>query len=389
MGDSTTTEDGLSREVEQTIDRVTAWMVEQGVRLAPGESMLAVGGAHALPLLRRLVLAAHRRGAYGDIILRDEQAFRRILTECDTDHLRQPSPHMKALLPGLAAIIDVDPYRDHGMLGRLPPKAMAAWSQGRRELSPFILKHGVRVIYTGYPTPEQAAFYGVPFDRFEQSYWRAADTDYAAIARRGAGVAAALDAGEQVVIRSGRTGGDPEEFTLTLSIAGRSSVVDDGVVSPEDVGRGFNMGNLPCGEVFLAPQETSAAGKVCFQLVRHHGWEARDLVVEFRDGRVVGHEALMDRDMFAQWVGAASGDADRLGELGIGLNPDVSEITGYTLLDEKIGSTIHLALGDNRGFGGQNQSSLHWDLLVQEPTVEIDGRPLMERGCLVLPEGVG
>ena len=76
--------------------------------------------------------------------------------------------------------------------------------------------------------------------------------------------------------------------------------------------------------------------------------------------------------------------ARRLGELGLGLNPGIDRFTGSILYDEKIGGTVHLALGQSYPeTGGVNESALHWDLIVDTSTggrITADGRVVMEDG---------
>ena len=59
-----------------------------------------------------------------------------------------------------------------------------------------------------------------------------------------------------------------------------------------------------------------------------------------------------------------------LGEFGIGLNPAIDQVTGCTLLDEKMLGTAHIALGENRALGGINNSALHWDLVIQNVRID-------------------
>ena len=69
-------------------------------------------------------------------------------------------------------------------------------------------------------------------------------------------------------------------------------------------------------------------------------------------------------------VANGGGDSEILGELGIGLNPAITRVTGCTLLDEKMVGTAHVALGENRALGGVNNSALHWDLVIQGAQLE-------------------
>jgi aminopeptidase len=159
---------------------------------------------------------------------------------------------------------------------------------------------------------------------------------------------------------------------LRLSVAGRSWVNSDG------------RRNMPSGEVFTGPHETSANGTIRFDVPSSgRGAEVSGVELSFRDGEVVSARAHIG-DAHLQAALATDAGARRLGELGIGTNTGIDRATGSTLLDEKIAGTVHLALG--RSYpetGGVNQSALHWDLICdlrEGGLVTIDGEPLIEDG---------
>ena len=159
---------------------------------------------------------------------------------------------------------------------------------------------------------------------------------------------------------------------LTLSVAGRRFLNSDG------------RQNMPSGEVYTSPVETSAEGRIRFDFpVCRGGREVHDVRLVFRDGKVVEADAAKNRDYLLATLDTDAG-ARRLGELGIGTNDRIQRFTRHILFDEKIGGTIHLALG--RGFeqaGGRNRSAVHWDLikdLRRGGAVYVDGRLLQKDG---------
>ena len=139
---------------------------------------------------------------------------------------------------------------------------------------------------------------------------------------------------------------------LTLSVKGRTWVNSDG------------KRNMPSGEVFTGPHETSATGVVYFDVPSSPaGVEVAGVTLRFEEGIVV--EAHAERgDEYLQETLETDEGARRLGEVGIGTNFGIDRPSGTILLDEKIGGTVHLALG--RSYpetGGKNRSALHWDLI--------------------------
>ncbi len=162
---------------------------------------------------------------------------------------------------------------------------------------------------------------------------------------------------------------------VTLGVKGRAWVNSDG------------KRNMPSGEVFTGPHETSANGHVRFTLPSSPaGVEVRGVELELRDGEVVSATAEAGQEYLEHALATDAG-ARRLGELGIGTNYGIDRPTGTILLDEKMGGTVHLALGRSYAeTGGTNESALHWDLICDLRAggrITVDGEVLQEDGRFV------
>jgi aminopeptidase len=147
--------------------------------------------------------------------------------------------------------------------------------------------------------------------------------------------------------------------------------------------------NLPDGEVYTGPHEGSAEGTVTFTFPAvWHGYEVTGIILRFEAGRVIEAQAATGEEFLRAALDLDEG-ARRLGELAIGLNRGIDRATGDTLLDEKIGGSFHLALGDSYPeTGGSNESDLHWDMvcdLRDRGSIEADGREIYRDGRF-LPE---
>nr|MBA3534082.1 aminopeptidase [Ardenticatenales bacterium] len=77
-------------------------------------------------------------------------------------------------------------------------------------------------------------------------------------------------------------------------------------------------------------------------------------------------------------------DKNRIGEMGIGINSEIHAPTGYLLTDEKIMGTVHFAIGHNQFMGGNNKSTMHWDMVMLQPTVTLDDQVLLDDGRFTL-----
>jgi aminopeptidase len=165
---------------------------------------------------------------------------------------------------------------------------------------------------------------------------------------------------------------EAEGTDLTLSVEGRTWINSDG------------KRNMPSGEVFTGPHEATAEGRIRFTIPSSpRGVEVAGIELEFREGRVV--EARAERgEEYLEATLATDEGASRLGEIGIGTNFGIDRPVGAILFDEKIGGTVHLAVG--RSYpetGGTNESAVHWDMICdlrRGGTLYADGEPIQRDG---------
>ena len=136
--------------------------------------------------------------------------------------------------------------------------------------------------------------------------------------------------------------------------------------------------NFPDGEVFTGPVLDSVNGTINFSFPAvHHGREVQDVRLTFKDGKVIDASASKGEEFFINMLDMDAGSR-RVGECAIGTNFGIQQYTRNTLFDEKIGGTVHFALG--AGYpetGNTNESGLHWDMvcdLRKGGYIEVDGQ---------------
>ena len=192
------------------------------------------------------------------------------------------------------------------------------------------------------------------------------DADYAAIDAACDDVLAQVGDADEVRVTS------PAGTDIAFGIGDREWLADTGMVhEPGD------FSNLPAGEVFIAP-ETATGTYVVDGTMMPHGLldDGQELTFEVEDGFVtsVSDDAVRaEIETAAESVGDA---AYNLAELGIGTNVGVGEPVGSVLLDEKAGGTVHIAIGDNAGIGGETDAPIHLDGILRNPTVYADGEAI-------------
>ncbi|WP_227133312.1 aminopeptidase [Halorubellus salinus] len=166
---------------------------------------------------------------------------------------------------------------------------------------------------------------------------------------------------------------------ITFEAGEREWLADTGMV--HDSG---DFSNLPAGEVFVAPETANGRFVVDGTMMPYERLDDdQTLAFDVEDGQVVNIEDDRIAEQFADLAEEAGDVVYNLAELGIGTNVAVTDLVGSVLLDEKAAGTVHIAIGDNAGIGGDTDAPIHSDGVIQDPTVyadeEVVDLPTVER----------
>jgi aminopeptidase len=366
--------------IHVNFQEVAQKIVDVCAQIKKDETVYIRGRTDNLEFCEALALQCRKRGAYPLIeVVSDDYRFRD-LTETPIEVIEKAPRHF------LSAIEKTDVFFSIGVepknperFKNIPEEREAARRQFSKQIIELFNNHPEkRRVGMGFPTEEQAALYNIAFDEFYTMFWRAMNIDYRKLSEKAKKLANIIKNATDIHITTEK-GTD-----LHMNIAGRRISLDDGIIDEEDMRTGNRLLNLPTGEVYVTPHEDEVEGTVIFDLAFHRGNRIEDVEVEIKNGIATPIRAKHGFSIFEDVLQKATGDRYKIGELGIGLNPEVTKAVGYVLTDEKIIGTIHLAFGENRGYGGKNESDIHWDVLVMEPTMTVNGTVLMDKGELLL-----
>jgi aminopeptidase len=243
-------------------------------------------------------------------------------------------------------------------LTRIPPDRMAKRREATRDLSRRYLERAaageLKWCLTQAPTHADAQEAEMSLSEYEDFVYTAGHLDredpvaaWEAVAEEQAGIVSRLSR-----MRSLRVVGPDTD--LTVSVGGRKWISAAGTH------------NFPDGEVFTGPVEDGTRGTVRFSFPAIYGGrEVTDVRLTFEAGRVTGATAAKGQE-FLQVMLDLDGGARVLGEFAFGLNYGIQQWTRNILFDEKIGGTLHMALGAAYpDTGGRNVSGLHWDMILE------------------------
>jgi aminopeptidase len=354
-------------------DLVNRWadlLVDYCLRVKPGETIVIGSELAARPLVEACYRALVLRRAQPLVRLELpglSEFFIQNATEEQLGHTSIVGLHEAESVDGR---IRISAETDTRSMSRIDPARQAIADRARDPIRRAASRK--RWVLTQYPTSAYADDARMDLAEYESFVASAMFLDrddpvaaWQALGARQAGLVEFMSGVSTVRIEA-------EGTDLTLSVAGRTWINSDG------------RRNMPSGEIFTGPVEDSPRGRLrCGFPVCRSGRELVGISLEFEGGRVVSAHADEGESYLRSMLDLDAG-ARRLGELGLGLNPGIQRFTGSILYDEKIGGTVHLALGQSYPeTGGVNESALHWDLIVDTRTggrITADGRVVMEDG---------
>ncbi|EJN59438.1 aminopeptidase [Halogranum rubrum] len=192
------------------------------------------------------------------------------------------------------------------------------------------------------------------------------DADYRAIKQHCDDVLAQVEDADEIRVTT------PEGTDITFTPGDREWFADTGMVHEPG-----QFSNLPAGEVFVSPEDVNGTYVVDGTMMPYGLLtDGQQLRFEVEDGYVTSISDDEVREQVETAAEEVGQDAYNLAELGIGTNVGVDELVGSVLLDEKAAGTVHIAIGDDAGIGGDTDAPLHLDGILKEPTVYADGEEI-------------
>lgn len=334
-----------------------------------GQTILIEAQPPAMPLVQALIAAVLERGAYPVVLVPQLSQVADFYTK-GGDWINKVPAAMQVLLENCHASLRIESQENPLDLQGVDPACLAAYRKGWKPHSEMRLRK--RWCSTLYPTSGYAQQGGMSTQDFRAFVERALFLDrpdpivaWQEVSAFQAKLIERLSQAKEIRLEA-------EGTDLRMKVEGRGWINSDG------------KRNMPSGEVFTGPHEESAEGEVRFNLpVVTNGQRVEGVYLRFAKGLVVEARAERGEEYLLRMLDTDPG-ARRLGELGIGTNFGIDRPIGQILYDEKMGGTVHLALGS--GYvetGSTNQSAIHWDLILdlrQGGRIWADGEVVEIRG---------
>jgi len=366
--------------VDSRIDALAHILVEHSLNIKKNDLFLISGSPVAAPLITAVYERALEKGAHPHVRLGLEALSEIYYKHANKDQLTFLSPLDEFETKTIDARLSIISPENTRYMSHVDPKQQALRSRAAQPIHDIFLKRAasgdLRWCVTLFPTNASAQDAEMSLRDYEDFVYQAAhvwDDDpigfWKSMGQDQQKMKNILEKKKTIQILG-------EDTDLTLSVEKRTWIPC------------FGKENFPDGELFTGPVETSAEGYIHFPFpLVYGGRRVDDVKLWFEKGVVVKATAANGLDFLESMIQMDEG-SNRLGELAFGLNYGIKEYTKNILFDEKIGGTMHLALGN--GYpetGSSNASGLHWDMVIdlrKKGKVLADGELIFENGSFVV-----
>jgi len=347
---------------DQRIEKLAKLCVNYSVDVKPKEKVVIQGSGLAFPLINEIYKECLLNDAYPLIIptLDVQYTFFKYAKE---HQLKYVSPFRKFMIENVDVSIAIFCNSNPKRLTNVDPARIKMQRASQRKLMEVFLKRIAegKTKWTGLPYPinaqaQEAAMSLAEYEDFVYSSCLVDKEDpiaeWKTISQQQEKICEFLNQVGEIRI----VGKDTD---LTLNVKGRKWINSDG------------KRNMPSGEVFTGPIEDSANGTIRFTFPGiYSGRDVEDIKLTFKDGKVVKASAAKGKELLQQILKIDG--ANRIGEVAIGTNYGITKFTKSMLFDEKMGGTMHIAIGASLPeTGGLNRSAIHWDILKDMKQGEI------------------
>lgn len=364
------------------IEKMAQILVDYSTRVQPGDRVAIAATVLAEPLVRALYERILDRGGHPHLLLDFANQDESFYAHAKDEHLDFVPLFHKMAFEQFEVLIKIRSEANTRALSSVDPQRQSRRQRGLSALLQAQMRRGaegsLRWMSTLYPTAAYAMEAEVGLLEYQDFVFRACHADkntpdpvayWQGVHREQERIVKWIEGHDLVHIQG-------PNADLTLSIRGRKFRNASG------------QNNLPDGEIYTAPVETSVKGWVRFTYPAVYlGRVVEGVELTFKEGRVVRASAEKNQEFLLKMLDIDAG-ARYLGEFAIGTNFEIDRFTRNILFDEKIGGSFHIALG--AGYpetGSQNQSVIHWDMICdlrQDAQISVDGEVIYRNGAFTI-----
>jgi aminopeptidase len=368
---------GAKKLYDPRLSKLAHLLVNYSLGVKKGDQLAVIGSVNAQPLMLEVYKEALVIGALPDLLPSFSETSELYFKYASDEQLQAPpSPIEMASRTSYDALLTIQAPSNVKSLSQVGPAKITLSRRAGTELSKIFWQRmssgEMRWCGTLYPTQGLAQEAGMGYYEYADFVFKAGlldadnpEAEWLKIHDQQERVSAEMDQRKSFRIVS-------EDTDLRFQAAGRHWVNCDGKL------------NFPDGEVFTGPIEDTVEGHIRFSFPGIYGGkEIEDIRLTFERGKVVKAEAAKGQELLHALLDTDAGSR-YVGEIAVGTNPGITKFSKNMLFDEKIGGTVHLALGRSIPMSfGKNESAIHWDMLCdmrQGGEIFADGELIYKAG---------
>lgn len=356
-------------------------IVNQCAHIQEGKFVMITGWVRDLELLEDITINVRKLGAFPLLTMGSERITRRMYTDVPEKYDTQVPENELKLLNIVDAIISVDYNEMQGLMADIPVERFLKKVKANEPVNDLIAKRNIKGVNLGnglYPTEANAKQYGLTQKELSDIFWKGVNVDYAKLEATGKSVQTVLAAGKEVQITN------PNGTDLKVRIENRPVIVSDGVLSKEDLEKGFASSQvyLPAGEAYVAPVPGTAEGTVVVDHTFYQGKDITGLTLTFKAGKLTSMTAKSGLEPLKELYDVAEPGKDEFSFIDLCLNPNVQLKPGSKLVAWMPAGMVTVGIGNNVWAGGENKTAYSLSSYLPGSTLKVDGRVLIENGML-------
>lgn len=332
-------------------------LVDYSTNVQKGElTVIKTDTAQSAPLIKEIYKAVIKRGGHPVVRCGIDGLAETFLNCANDEQLGFVDEMTKIEYETVKNFISISAPANLKRLARISPEKQAKRSNATRELSTKLMeraaKGDAKWVIADFPTNALAQEAKMSLEDYTQFIINSCYLDCENPVEKWKAIGQEQQTKADYLNKTTKIRFVGEKTDITFSTEGRKWINCCG------------LNNFPDGEIFTSPVENSANGTIYFDFPAiYRGNEANKILLTLENGKVVDYKVEQGEDFFSAMINQDEG-ARFVGEIAIGTNDRIQEITGNILFDEKIGGAIHMALGASYPeTGGKNISGLHWDLI--------------------------
>ncbi|MDX1437757.1 MAG: aminopeptidase [Anaerolineales bacterium] len=351
-------------------------LVNYSLEIKHGDWVILWGDMDGLPLITEIQRQVLKAGGHLETAFRSDALIEDVLKYGSEEQIRWTPPGLAGAVDRADAAITIRAPSNTRQLAKIDPAKQAFRAEAIGAISRKIIERqragSLRWTTTNFPCHALAQEADMSLREYEDFVYHATHADdpdpiryWENVHKEHLRLLEWLKGKERLEVRG-------PHVDLSFSVKGRKFLDASGKL------------NMPDGEIYTSPVEDSVDGRIRYSFPAiHDGRQVDGIELQFEQGRVVQATASKNEAYLNQLLDMDEG-ARYLGEFAIGTNNNIQQYTGSTLYDEKIGGTIHLAVGF--GFeeaGSKNHSSLHWDMVTDmraDSEILVDGELFYKNG---------